>query len=138
MFNLGMGEILVLAVIALIVVGPEKLPSFARNIGRFINDIKRTTSDVTREISRSLDDQKFNQTNVDPVESNSNDSQNDELNQVENEKYADHGDNHDHDHDDGYVDEFSHHIDDEHDYEEFEEEDDQQLSLIDDKVKKDD
>ncbi len=63
MFNLGMGEILVLGVIALIVVGPEKLPSLARNIGRFINDIKRTTSDVTREISRSIDEQEFNKKN---------------------------------------------------------------------------
>lgn len=59
MFNLGIWEIIVLAVIALVVVGPERLPKLARDVGRFLNDIKRTTSNVAQEISHSIDEQEF-------------------------------------------------------------------------------
>lgn len=45
-----MGEILFLAILALILIGPDELPKVARQIGRFLNDIKRTTSEFTNEI----------------------------------------------------------------------------------------
>jgi sec-independent protein translocase protein TatB len=50
MFGFSIGEILLLAVIALIVVGPKQLPDFARQIGRLLNDIKRSTSDFAEEM----------------------------------------------------------------------------------------
>lgn len=59
MFNLGIWEIVVIGLIALIVVGPEKLPELARNIGRFLNDVKRTTNDFTQGINQTLDEKKF-------------------------------------------------------------------------------
>ncbi|MGH1469453.1 MAG: Sec-independent protein translocase protein TatB [Bdellovibrionales bacterium] len=59
MFNLGFWEMVVLAVIALVVVGPEKLPSMARNIGRFLNDLKRTTNTLTAEINSTIDEEAF-------------------------------------------------------------------------------
>jgi len=49
----------VLAGIALIVVGPEKLPGLARNIGRFVNDLKRTTNTIASDITNAVDEENF-------------------------------------------------------------------------------
>ena len=50
MFGLGMSEIILLAVLALIVIGPKELPDLARTIGRFLNELKRSTSDFTEDL----------------------------------------------------------------------------------------
>lgn len=49
MFGIGMSEMLVIAVIALIFIGPDQIPEVARTIGRFINDLKKSTDDLKRE-----------------------------------------------------------------------------------------
>ncbi len=59
MFNLGFWEMVVLAVIALLVVGPEKLPPLARNIGHFLNDLKRTVNTITTDINTTIDEDEF-------------------------------------------------------------------------------
>ena len=59
MFNLGLWEIFILTAVALIVVGPEKLPKLARDVARFLNEVKRTTGAFTNEINRSLDEKDF-------------------------------------------------------------------------------
>ena len=38
MGNIGSGEVLVILVLGLLVLGPERLPEFARNIGNFIKE----------------------------------------------------------------------------------------------------
>ena len=43
-------EILVCAVVALIVFGPEKLPDMARNAGRFLNDLRRMSTEMRSEV----------------------------------------------------------------------------------------
>lgn len=68
MFNLGLWEIFILAAVALIVVGPEKLPKLARDAARFINDIKRTTSSLTQEMSKAMDEDNFQKSNLDKKE----------------------------------------------------------------------
>lgn len=50
MFGLGMSEIIFLAVLALIVIGPKELPQVARSIGRFLNELKRSTNSLTDEL----------------------------------------------------------------------------------------
>ena len=50
MFNLGMGEITVILLLALIFIGPKKLPELASGLGRFIREIRKTTADVKNEI----------------------------------------------------------------------------------------
>lgn len=50
MFGLSLGEVILLGIIALIVIGPEDLPKMARTIGRFINELKRTTGDLTSDL----------------------------------------------------------------------------------------
>lgn len=50
MFNIGILEMLIIGVIALIFVGPKQLPEVARTVARFINDWKTTTSEISRSI----------------------------------------------------------------------------------------
>lgn len=52
MFDLGMTEILVIGIVALIVVGPKDLPMLFRNVGRFVGKAKG----MAREFSRAMDD----------------------------------------------------------------------------------
>ena len=50
MFGLGLSEIIFIAILALIFIGPKQLPEVARTVGRFLNDLKRSTSDLTDEL----------------------------------------------------------------------------------------
>jgi len=45
MFGIGMQELLIILVIALIVVGPRKLPELAKSLGRGLAEFKRTADD---------------------------------------------------------------------------------------------
>ena len=53
---LGMGpaELLLVLALALIVFGPDKMPDIARQLGKAVGDLRRVTSDVTRELQRSI------------------------------------------------------------------------------------
>jgi len=57
MFGIGMQELLVILVIALIVVGPKKLPDLAKSLGRGFAELKRTADDFqsTMMADASLD-----------------------------------------------------------------------------------
>ncbi len=52
MFGLGFSEIIFISLLALIVIGPKELPEVARTIGRFLNELRRST-DVLREDLKS-------------------------------------------------------------------------------------
>lgn len=52
MFGLGMSEIIFLGVLALIVIGPKELPQLARTLGRFINELKRSTNVLGDELKQ--------------------------------------------------------------------------------------
>lgn len=54
MFNVGGAEILVLLVIALMVLGPDRLPQAARQVGKMVAEFRRATSGVRREIEESM------------------------------------------------------------------------------------
>jgi len=49
MFGLGLTEILIIALVAFLVFGPEKFPSIARNFLKFMNELKSSFSDVQSE-----------------------------------------------------------------------------------------
>ncbi|HVK60819.1 MAG TPA: twin-arginine translocase TatA/TatE family subunit [Bdellovibrionales bacterium] len=51
MFDIGFGEMVVLAAIALIAIGPKQLPEVARAIGKMLNELKRTTGDLTKSFT---------------------------------------------------------------------------------------
>lgn len=46
MFGIGITEILIILVIALIVLGPQKLPDIARALGRAVGEFKRATEEI--------------------------------------------------------------------------------------------
>lgn len=52
--SLGPLEILVVAVLALIVFGPERLPEIARTLGRTLNELKRMASEVRTEFEAGM------------------------------------------------------------------------------------
>ena len=52
MFGLGMSELVVLGVLALILIGPKQLPEVARTLGRLLNDLKRSAEGITDDIKQ--------------------------------------------------------------------------------------
>lgn len=54
MFDIGFWELILLAVVGLLIVGPERLPGFAREAGRWVRRVRRLTGDARREIQREL------------------------------------------------------------------------------------
>ena len=57
MLGFGMGEILIIAVVVLIVVGPDKLPQFARSAGRLYGQVRRTADEMRRALVLEADRQ---------------------------------------------------------------------------------
>lgn len=54
-FGVGMGEILLIIIIALIVMGPDKIPGTARTVGKTIRAIKKASSDLTSQVNKELE-----------------------------------------------------------------------------------
>jgi sec-independent protein translocase protein TatB len=55
MFNIGGGELLVIMLIALIVLGPQRLPDAARQIGKAMADLRRLSTGFQNEVRSALD-----------------------------------------------------------------------------------
>lgn len=55
MFDIGFGEIFVIAVVALVVIGPERLPKVARTLGHLLGRMQRYVADVKADISREME-----------------------------------------------------------------------------------
>ena len=62
MFGIGMPEVLLILAVALIVIGPKKLPDLAKSLGRAIGEFKKATQEFKQsiEISGDLKDVKDN------------------------------------------------------------------------------
>lgn len=56
MFNVGGGELLVIFLVALIVLGPAKLPEAARQVGGAVRELKRLSSGFQQELRAAMDD----------------------------------------------------------------------------------
>lgn len=54
MFDLGFSEMLVIALVALVVIGPERLPKVARTIGTMLGRMQRYVNDVKAEVEREM------------------------------------------------------------------------------------
>ncbi len=55
MFDIGFSEILLVAVVALVVIGPERLPGVARNVGRYAGRLQRYVQDIKRDFNREVE-----------------------------------------------------------------------------------
>lgn len=54
MFDIGFWELALIAVVALLVVGPERLPSMARNVGLWVGRIRRYVQHVKDDIEEEI------------------------------------------------------------------------------------
>ena len=55
MFDIGFSELLVILVVALIVIGPERLPKVARTLGHLFGRMQRYVNDVKADITREME-----------------------------------------------------------------------------------
>ena len=55
MFDIGFSEIFVIALVALVVIGPERLPQVARTLGHLFGRMQRYVNDVKADISREME-----------------------------------------------------------------------------------
>ena len=55
MFDIGFSEIVVIAVVALIVIGPERLPKVARTLGHLFGRMQRYVNQVKSDINREME-----------------------------------------------------------------------------------
>jgi len=53
-FNLSGGEIIVLLLIGLVVLGPEKLPDAMRKVGRVYNELRRVAGGIQRDVTSTF------------------------------------------------------------------------------------
>jgi len=54
MFDMGFAEMLIIGIVALLVIGPERLPSVARKTGTYVAKIKRFVSNVKSDVEREF------------------------------------------------------------------------------------
>lgn len=54
--GIGFGELLLILLVALLIVGPEKLPKIARTIGRVSRQINQVSADFTKELKRETEE----------------------------------------------------------------------------------
>lgn len=55
MFDVGFSELIVIALVALVVIGPERLPRVARTLGALLGRAQRYVNDVKADIQREVD-----------------------------------------------------------------------------------
>ncbi len=55
MLDLGLSKMALIGAVALIVIGPEKLPRVARTVGTLLGKAQRYVADVKAEVNRSMD-----------------------------------------------------------------------------------
>ena len=58
MFGIGMQELILIAIIALIVVGPKKLPDLAKTLGKGFSEFKKATEGITDELKETMKEDK--------------------------------------------------------------------------------
>lgn len=65
MFDVSFGEMLVIAIVALVVIGPEKLPKVARTLGALMGRVQRYVGSVRADVERELQAQELNRIHSD-------------------------------------------------------------------------
>ena len=54
MFDIGFSELMVIGIVALLVIGPERLPKVARTVGHLLGRAQRYVNDVKSDINREI------------------------------------------------------------------------------------
>ena len=55
MFNLGPMEVVVIALVALVILGPQRLPDAMRQAGRAVSELRRWSSSVEHQVRSAID-----------------------------------------------------------------------------------
>lgn len=53
-FGLGFGEIVIIAILALLLLGPDRLPEAAKALGKTLRDVRKATDDIKGQIETEL------------------------------------------------------------------------------------
>jgi Tat protein translocase TatB subunit len=53
MFGIGVPELLVILIVALVFLGPKRLPEVARSLGKALAEFRRATGDITEELNNA-------------------------------------------------------------------------------------
>ncbi|OGP68034.1 MAG: twin arginine-targeting protein translocase TatB [Deltaproteobacteria bacterium RBG_16_44_11] len=56
MFGIGMQELIIIAIIALLIVGPKKLPDLAKTLGKSFGELRRAADDMTDDFKKTMKD----------------------------------------------------------------------------------
>ncbi|MGH1562063.1 sec-independent translocase [Mumia sp. DW29H23] len=56
MFDVGVPEMLVIAIVAIVVFGPERLPEFARTLGRWVRTVRQMADNAKSDLQREMGD----------------------------------------------------------------------------------
>jgi Tat protein translocase TatB subunit len=56
MFNIGPAELIVILLVALLIVGPKRLPEVGKSVGKALREIRRQTDEVRSTFEMNLDD----------------------------------------------------------------------------------
>lgn len=59
MFNIGFTELIILAVIGLLVIGPEQLPDLARKLAKMLNELKRAKDEIFSPVEEMKQEARF-------------------------------------------------------------------------------
>lgn len=66
MFDIGFSELLLIGIIALLVLGPERLPKAARSVGLIIGKVKKSFSNIQEELERQIRTEELKEKLKDP------------------------------------------------------------------------
>ena len=90
MFDIGFSELMVIGLVALIVIGPERLPRVARTLGHLAGRLQRYVADIKADINREveLDELRKMKDSVQDAASGVETSVQSELNKTENDLNA--------------------------------------------------
>lgn len=54
-FGIGLGEVLLILILALIIWGPRRLPEISRTLGKTVRALRKATNDFTSQVTREID-----------------------------------------------------------------------------------
>ncbi len=67
MFDIGFSELMLVGILGLIILGPERLPKAARTVGLLVGRVRRTMSGIQQEIEQEVRNQEIREKLKDPM-----------------------------------------------------------------------